>query len=153
MARRAQPLKTRARVPKVQPATVARPVTVTSIQGQAQAKDERGRHESFDIRATITDMPIDFVQCRDYGHAWRPHNSVWNQQERCYNTSQRCSRCKTIRERDIGQAGQLVRNRYDYRDGYIIAGMGRLDVSDRDMIRLASVLRGGNLTTEQAAQG
>lgn len=81
------------------------------------------------------------LQCRDFGHSWRPFSARWVPEERCYESQLRCARCRTIRVRLIGQSGQLLGSHYDYADGYIVKGMGRLDGDERNMLRLESVLR------------
>lgn len=107
----------------------------------AKVSPIRGRAPDFQLEAEIKAMKVDNLQCRDFGHSWRPYTASWNATERCYETQLRCARCKTMRVRLIGQAGQLLRNNYDYTEGYLIKGMGRLDTADRDVIRLQSVLR------------
>lgn len=99
------------------------------------------KNPDFDLETTVNSMRSDFLQCRDFGHAWRPFTARWVATERAYETQLRCSRCKTIRVRWIGQRGEQIESRYQYTDGYTIKGMGRLTGSDRDLIRLASVLR------------
>jgi hypothetical protein len=66
-----------------------------------------------------------------------------------FETKLRCARCKTRRVRHIGPAGQLVSSHYEYPEGYVIKGMGRLDGAARDQLRLESVLR--VLPPEEAA--
>jgi hypothetical protein len=85
-------------------------------------------------------MPDEYVQCRDWGHNWAPYTAR-PADYGCFESVIRCTRCKTKRTRTIGPRGAVLRSDYDYADGYLVAGMGRLTGSDRDMLRLASVLR------------
>jgi hypothetical protein len=87
----------------------------------------------------IDHMQLNHLQCRDFGHAWRPWNATWSNEDRCYHAQLRCSRCKTVRVRLIGQNGALIDTHYDYPDGYLVKGMGRLTGTDRDHVRLVSV--------------
>lgn len=98
------------------------------------------RH-SVDVDQTISGMRDDHLQCRDFGHSWRPYTARWSPEDRCYETQLRCQRCKTIRVRLIGQRGEQLSNHYDYADGYIVKGMGRLDGDERNRLRLESVQR------------
>lgn len=100
-----------------------------------------GRSPDFRADDTIKTMPNEHLQCRDFGHSWRPFTATWESSDRYYEVQLRCARCKTVRIRLVGQRGQLIRSRYDYADGYVVKGMGRLDGDERDMLRLESVLR------------
>ena len=94
-----------------------------------------------DLDALIDHMPENHLQCRDFGHSWRPYTATWDAPARCYVTQLRCSRCRTLRERIIGQNGQQLGSHYLYADGYLVEGMGRLGPADRNHLRLVSVLR------------
>lgn len=101
-----------------------------------------------DLEAAIHDMSSDYIQCRDFGHQWRSVGATWVAADNRYETSLRCIRCGTDRIRYIGRDGGLMRSKYDYSDGYVVKGMGRLDGHERDMIRLESVLRVLDTSTE-----
>lgn len=94
-----------------------------------------------DITTWARELRTDFLQCRDFGHSWRPHTARWDNEAHAYRTQLRCSRCRTIRVRWIGRTGQQLGASYDYADGYMVKGVGRLTGTDRDALRLASVLR------------
>lgn len=87
----------------------------------------------------IAEIPTDYLQCRDFGHAWQPYTARLAGAE--YLSVIRCMRCGTERTRRIGQRGQVLATDYHYADGYQIHGLGRLTGTDRDMLRLASVQR------------
>lgn len=94
------------------------------------------------LNLILDDMADAFIQCRDFGHAWRPYSARWDTDDRCYVQQLRCPRCKTIRERRIGRHGQLLGSWYDYPEGYVMpSGMGRMTGSDRDLIRERSILK------------
>jgi hypothetical protein len=94
-----------------------------------------------DLDKLIENMPENHLQCRDFGHSWRPHTATWDPKARCYVTQLRCSRCRTLRERIIDANGQQVTSHYDYPDGYLVHGLGRLSPGDRNHVRLITVLR------------
>jgi hypothetical protein len=99
------------------------------------------RAEDLDIDNAIHGMPSEFIQCRDFGHLWRPRVATWIAEKDHYETELKCQRCKTVRLRYIGPRGELLKSGYDYSDGYVVKGMGRLDGEERDLLRLESVLR------------
>jgi len=87
-------------------------------------------------------MSLHHLQCRDFGHSWRPWSARWVESEKSYEQALRCQRCTSIRYRYLSARGSIIRSSYDYADGYVMPpGMGRLDGADRDHIRLTSVLR------------
>lgn len=95
---------------------------------------------SFDLNTAVSTMELDHVQCRDFGHSWKPYTARWLPKFNSYESQLVCARCKTIRTRFLSRTGQQLESAYDYADGYLIKGMGRLTGSDRDVIRLASIL-------------
>lgn len=97
--------------------------------------------EAFDVEGTIADMPDRFIQCRDFQHSWRPHGASLDTAARCYDVQLKCTRCKAIRNRIIGLDGEVLRSNYDYPDGYLIKGLGRITGGGRNMLRLESIRR------------
>ena len=91
------------------------------------------------LASAIGHMSDSQLQCRDFGHSWRPYTVEYVAQRRQYLEALRCSRCRTMRVRLLGERGELLGNRYIYPDGYLAVGMGRLDSDDRDAVRLASL--------------
>jgi hypothetical protein len=94
-----------------------------------------------DIGEWAHELRTDFLQCRDFGHSWRPYTARWDSGQRAYESQLRCSRCRTIRTRWIGARGEQLGAHYDYADGYTVKGVGRLTGTDRDALRLQSILR------------
>lgn len=93
----------------------------------------------FDLTGAIKQLQPEFVQCRDWGHSWRPFTARWIQNMNHYESILRCARCETERVRFIGKRGEILGSKYDYQDGYQMKGSGVLSTSDRDQIRLASI--------------
>jgi len=103
---------------------------------------KRRKPEPVTAGQAIGMMRLDHLQCRDFGHSWRPYTARWIETEKCYESVLRCARCTTLRMRYLSSRGDLVSSRYDYADGYQMPkGIGRLDGNDRAQIRLESVLR------------
>lgn len=100
-----------------------------------------GRDPNLDVESVIADMPDNFIQCRDFNHSWRSHNANYDAGSQSYDVTLKCTRCKAERIRTIDSHGGLVSSHYDYKDGYLIKGMGRLTGNDRNALRLNSVLR------------
>jgi hypothetical protein len=109
--------------------------------GDVERKRMSPRAEDFDLDNAIHAMPSQFIQCRDFGHLWRPRAATWVAEKEHYETELKCQRCKTVRLRYIGPRGELLKSGYDYSAGYVVTGMGRLDGAERDLLRLESVLR------------
>lgn len=80
--------------------------------------------------------------CRDLGHQWRPATARWDAEERCYERSMRCGRCRTVREQTLSAYGEVLAGHYEYVDGYAAPpGVGRLSGMARAGLRLESVTR------------
>lgn len=91
------------------------------------------------VSSAISDMTDSQLQCRDFGHSWRPYTVEFVPQHRHYLEALRCTRCRTMRVRVLSDSGALLGNRYIYSDGYLVQGVGRLEQEDRDAMRLASL--------------
>lgn len=97
-----------------------------------------------DINEWAQSLPTNYLQCRDFGHSWRPFTARWVAEERAYESQLRCGRCKTVRYRWISRTGEQLGAHYDYAPGYLASkpkGIGRLVREDRNWLRLESVLR------------
>ena len=100
---------------------------------------KRPANETLD--AAIETMPDTFLQCRDFGHSWRPHTARALAKRKGYEQTLRCARCLTERRRWIDSRGEIISSGYEYAEGYLVAGLGRLTGVDRGHVRVASVLR------------
>lgn len=104
--------------------------------GGAWARD-RSRAE---VIAAVAGMPVEFLQCRDYGHVWQDRGARWYPSLHYWEQMLKCTRCKLQRARHMTARGALIDAPYDYPEGYLMpAGVGRLTSVDRDAIRLATV--------------
>lgn len=115
-----------------QRATSAAPV-------KARPTDNKNE-QHLDLNQVVSKMDLSQVQCRDFGHSWRPYSARWLPSYNSYESQLQCMRCKTVRTRFLSRTGEQLNNNYDYAEGYLVKGMGRLTGHDRDVIRLASIL-------------
>jgi len=104
-----------------------------------------------DVKTWATSLDEALLLCRDLGHLWKPFRASFNLTERAYERTLRCSRCKTERSQSLSQVGAVLKNNYDYPDGYLVPKLGRLAGESRNMVRLESVSRaieaaGGTVT-------
>ena len=93
-----------------------------------------------ELQQAVKSMDLSFVQCRDFGHSWRPYTARWSAADNAYQSQLQCQRCKALRVRWLSRTGHQLGGQYDYPEGYLVKGMGRLTGTDRDVIRLQSVL-------------
>lgn len=78
------------------------------------------------------------IQCRIYSHTWRP-NTVQSD-GRTYTITQRCTRCHSRRIQTMDSRGYAPTGwRYQYRDGYLLENLGRVDDDGRAVLRLAAI--------------
>lgn len=93
-----------------------------------------------DIEAAIQHMSRAQIECRDYGHAWKPWQAEVLPGRRGFAQVLRCARCTTTRNRTLTRFGEVLTSHYIYPDGYLVSGMGRLTGADRGQLRIASVM-------------
>ncbi len=86
-------------------------------------------------------LEVDWLFCRTYQHNWKPWTARWSDHESCYQVSIRCNRCGTKRVQKMSDRGAVLSSHYEYPEGYLHEGMGRIAGEARDMLRLESVTR------------
>lgn len=91
------------------------------------------------VEAAIADLDDSSLQCRDFGHSWRPYEAEYIAARRQYVERLQCGRCSTLRVRLLDGRGAQLTSHYDYAPGYLVKGLGRLTGEDRDAVRLAGV--------------
>ena len=88
------------------------------------------------------ELPERFLQCRDFGHSWRPWAVRFDREFNSYERSLRCSRCRSERHESLGMSGAKSSRGYTYPEGYQAPpGTGHLVLADRDELRIASIQR------------
>lgn len=107
--------------------STAQPLDLSTAKGRTKALDK---------------LRDEFLLCRDIGHYWRPHTVRWFPKAGVYHQELKCSRCETIRVRELNARGQILSSHYHYQEGYQLPpGIGFLSSGDRDGIRVRSVRR------------
>jgi hypothetical protein len=108
-------------------------------RGSAERQPIQDVHAA-DLEKAVQSMKVEYVQCRDFGHSWRPYHAKWWPKENAYESQLRCARCSCVRTRWLSRTGSQIGGAYDYPAGYQMKGLGRLSGTDRDVIRLQSIL-------------
>lgn len=93
----------------------------------------------FDLDASIREMSRENIECRDLRHSWRPFSARWMARGNYFEDILRCARCGTERVRHIGARGQVLSSHYEYADGYLMTGSGRMTTDMNESLRLASL--------------
>lgn len=94
-----------------------------------------------EVAEFAADLELEWLYCRTYQHNWKPWTAHWSDHEGCYDVKIRCSRCTTKRVQKMSDKGSILSSHYDYPEGYLHEGMGRIVGEGRDMLRLESVTR------------
>jgi len=131
---------------KTAPPTRTSSTSSTSSTSKAARREPKARARTTEpvtpvsVDEAVKHMAFEHIQCRDFGHSWRPYSARWMPTFNQYESQLMCARCKTIRTRFMSRTGALLDSKYDYADGYTVKGLGRLSGVDRDVIRLQSIL-------------
>lgn len=91
----------------------------------------------------VTDIPEQFLWCRDVLHSWDPYNAKISRN----NVARRremhqvliCTRCGTLKTRIMTLTGEMLRNSYVYPDGYLLKDHGPMTPADRAQIRKINI--------------
>src|SRR5262245_5266885 len=104
---------------------------------QSMARPETGIQfaEVGEVAAFASQLPENFLLCREMGHNWRPWAAQWNPDEQCFDRTLRCTRCKCKRNQSLSNSGAVVASNYEYPDGYEHKGFGRISGEGRDRLR------------------
>jgi hypothetical protein len=86
---------------------------------------------------TIDDISDQFLECRDYGHAWRASDvKISRKAQEIHRVFACLHDCGTLRTQVLSSDGYILRSFYTYPEGYVLPGIGRLSVDDRARIRV-----------------
>lgn len=94
-----------------------------------------------DAQEFAEELPTAFLQCRDFGHSWRPHTASWSRELVCWERVLQCARCTAERVQRLSRDGGVLGGHYEYPEGYLHLKGGRLTGQDRDALRLQSTMR------------
>jgi hypothetical protein len=90
------------------------------------------------IDVIVANMQQAFMECRDWGHSWRPYTVGVDRVHNVFEETLRCSRCMSRRHRTIsGISGSVFKTRYTYRANYLVPGWGRMSKDDKGVLRIA----------------
>jgi hypothetical protein len=82
------------------------------------------------------------LECRAYGHQWRPSRVIYNKVDRFYAIYQTCPRCeKAERYQEMTTTGRVVASYIHYEPGYLAVGVGPIVGEAKDAVRVAAVVR------------
>lgn len=125
------------------PKPPARPATVKAAAKRLPTQRDRTTRDTpvapVSVHDAVQHMELSHIQCRDFGHSWRPFTARWLPSFNQYESQLICQRCNTVRTRFLSRTGANLSTNYDYADGYTVKGLGRLSGEDRDVIRLQSI--------------
>ena len=108
-------------------------------RGRSAALQLVDKHQQ-ELQAAMAEMTEEMVECRDIAHSYRKWSTRWIPADREWESQLLCVRCGTIRIRRInGSTGAIVASSYQYAEGYLVKGLGRLDQADRGALRLHSM--------------
>lgn len=103
-----------------------------------QAAEHRAAEKR--LRAFVADLPAEFLECRQYNHAWTGYTVESGRKQ--YTVTLRCLRCKSFAREVLAQDGSREGTRtIQYVEGYLAHGMGRMTGEARSALRLEGVHR------------
>jgi hypothetical protein len=85
------------------------------------------------------DLSDRLLHCRELGHTWRPFTVTFDKDSRSYDRRLRCASCRTIRKQLLDSRGHVIRNGYDYSDGYLAKNL--VPGGTRDAYRVEAIVR------------
>lgn len=91
-----------------------------------------------DFAAGLTEA---YLHCRELSHNWKPHSVIVADDGISYERSLRCNRCKTKRVQILDRFGAVHSSHYEYPEGYLSDGLGRIAGEGRDRLRLETTMR------------
>lgn len=95
-----------------------------------------------EVAEKAQDWSDEILECRTYGHQWSPLKAQHVRQWRYFYIVQLCARCTTTRHMELSESGgEVFDSWYEYPDGYLTKGLGRIAGDARGQLRLATVMR------------
>jgi hypothetical protein len=81
------------------------------------------------------------LHCRELGHEWRDHTVNWDTKARVFDRALRCRNCGSIRRQTLDRRGHVIRNGYNYTEGYLATKVVNREGLSRDVFRLEALTR------------
>ena len=94
-----------------------------------------------DVAQVAEQWTDDQITCRDLGHVWQLMDAVHVARLKYFRVSHVCPRCEMVRIREMSESGHVYAQTYQYPDGYLVEGLGRIAGDAKDAIRVASIRR------------
>jgi len=90
------------------------------------------------VRDYAAGLSFQQLQCRDFGHNWRPHTAE-RRADGGFDRILVC-RCHARRHQVLDSYGRIVSSHYEYPEGYQLPrGSGRISSDDKGILRIASI--------------
>lgn len=105
------------------------------------SNESNGYADPHEVAEFAQGLSISHLHCRELGHNWRPHAARRAEDGGSFERVLRCVRCKTLRIQVLSIYGAVVSSHYEYPDGYISKGLGRIVGDGRDRLRLETTMR------------
>ena len=121
---------------------LARHAKVIDIGPSRQTRRSSVKFAEVDEVATQAETWSDEVlNCRTYNHNWVPSQAAWEEGGSILHVVHSCERCTTQKHMEMSQSGHVYNQWYEYADGYLSKGLGRIAGDARDLLRITSVTR------------
>lgn len=101
-----------------------------------------------EVEKLLESLDPKFVKCRARQHNWDDYTAKWQYDGIHLEVTERCLRCGSFRKFTMDDRGarEGKGNSYDYADGYLTKGLGRITGESRDLLRLHAIRQAYVLT-------
>lgn len=114
----------------------------TTPPPDAEARNAPRYAEVDDVRRVAASWSTDHLLCRDVGHHWVYQDATHVRAARFFRVIYACTRCEMRRTRELSESGHVFATSYQYPDGYVAVGLGRIVGEAKDAMRLEAIMRG-----------
>jgi hypothetical protein len=97
--------------------------------------------DRYEVEAAAAEMSTAHLDCRVMRHSWERADAVHIARLRYYRVSYVCVRCSSRRVAEVSETGHEYASTYEYAEGYLSHGIGRIVGEGRDAIRMAGLQR------------
>jgi hypothetical protein len=108
------------------------------VKSVRRATDIPEHRDASSFAQALTDKQL---HCRELGHVWRDHTVHWDTKARVFDRALRCQSCGSIRRQVLDRRGHVIRNGYQYTDGYLATKVMNREGLNRDTFRLEALTR------------
>lgn len=104
-----------------------------------------------DVPAFASGLSDKQLHCRELGHEWRHHTATWDTKAKVFDRALRCRNCGSVRRQVLNRSGHVIRNHYNYAEGYLVTKVLNRDGLSRDVFRLEALTRILDATNTKAS--